>query len=118
MNAEIKRLWVEDLRQNPDLQGTGSLRKGDKFCCLGRLCEVFKKEVGQGEWDHNNDFVLAGCRDDGLLPAAVVKWAELNDNSPTVTDPEDPDGYAGLTELNDGRHYTFAQLADLIEEQL
>jgi hypothetical protein len=118
MNAEIKKLWVEDLRQNPDLQGTGSLRKGDKFCCLGRLCEVFKNQSSQGDWDHNNDFVLAGHRDNGVLPVAVAEWAGLDDVNPSATPPEDTDGRASLAELNDSGHYTFVQLADIIEEQL
>ncbi len=38
MNAEIKKLWIEDLRAHPDMQGRGKLMINGKSCCLGRLC--------------------------------------------------------------------------------
>lgn len=48
MNAEVRRLWVEDLRANPDKQGKGYLTRMDtvngvsveRDCCLGRLCKL------------------------------------------------------------------------------
>ena len=42
MNAEVKKLWIDDLRAHPELQGRERMKSGDgtQFCCLGRLCEL------------------------------------------------------------------------------
>jgi hypothetical protein len=117
MNAEIKKLWVEDLRQNPELQGTGYLRSGNKFCCLGRLCELFKRETGKGEWLKSGRFAVGDDSDKKILVPPVIVWAGMNSINPAVTDPNTKSG-DNLAALNDSGRYTFLQLADLIEEQL
>jgi hypothetical protein len=117
MNAEIKKLWVEDLRQNPDLQGTGYLRPGNKFCCLGRLCELFKRETGKGEWLESGRFAVGGDSDNILLVPPVIVWAGMNSINPPVTNPNTKSG-DNLANLNDSGDFTFPQLADLIEAQL
>ena len=45
MNENAKK-WVKALRSGEFEQGTGYLRKGDKFCCLGVACAVYQDEVG------------------------------------------------------------------------
>jgi hypothetical protein len=115
MNTNIKRLWVEDLRQNPDLQGTGKLKRGDKFCCLGRLCEVYRKETGKGEWDDDGIFILqtndVESYDCVTLPPNVVEWAGLNCVSPSIEGNQ-------LADLNDAGILTFPDIADLIDKHL
>lgn len=43
MNPEIKTKWVEALRSGKYKQGKKSLRsrEGDKYCCLGVLCDLY-----------------------------------------------------------------------------
>lgn len=40
MNFKLKDKWVTALRSGKYEQGSGRLRNGDKFCCLGVLCDV------------------------------------------------------------------------------
>lgn len=40
MNKEIARKWVDALRSGEYKQTRGRLRSGDRFCCLGVLCEI------------------------------------------------------------------------------
>ncbi len=43
MNKTYKKLWVEALRSDKYKQGRNRLRRDNKFCCLGVLCDVFRK---------------------------------------------------------------------------
>ena len=111
MKADIKRLWVEDLIANPELQGRGQLKTEEgKFCCLGRLCALYQKETGNGEWNHGFK-----CSEEDhsffLLPNAVQRWAGLESASPLVDDHP-------LASYNDELKKTFPEIAALIEEYL
>ncbi len=46
---EIMQKWIDALRSGSYTQMRGSLRKGDCFCALGVLCDIYAKE-GIGEW--------------------------------------------------------------------
>lgn len=117
MNEEIKKLWVDALRSGEYKQGKKKLHKkgrdGDRFCCLGVLCDLAVKagvpvkvrdEGGRITYNHRQ----------GLLPVIVSDWAGLPDDNPHVDLAGE---LVGLTELNDkGRRFT--TIAKLIEEQL
>lgn len=45
----LRTKWTTALRSGEYRQGTGKLRDGDAFCCLGVLCDVF----GQGQWSRD-----------------------------------------------------------------
>lgn len=51
---EVKDKWIEALQSGKYAQGTGALRSedGEKFCCLGVLCDI----LDPGGWDSENDF--------------------------------------------------------------
>lgn len=40
MTAEMKAKWLEALRSGKYKQGRNLLRNGDKYCCLGVLCDI------------------------------------------------------------------------------
>lgn len=40
MSPELKTRWLEALRSGEYKQGRAYLRKDDKFCCLGVLCDL------------------------------------------------------------------------------
>ena len=105
MNQECKIKWVEALRSGEYQQGQGGLRIADKYCCLGVLLDVCS---GKGNW----------------IQMSGGGWSYVvNDDSRTGYPPND---YMGLSrenaekaaEKNDAHGWTFAQIADWVEEAL
>lgn len=118
MNKRIKAKWLEALRSGRYKQGRDKLKNGDKFCCLGVLCDLHRLEnnktrklkLGWGEGETYLD-------EDAILPDAVMEWAGLETKNPIVEDYD-------LATFNDGykgckvRPHTFKQIAKLIEKHL
>lgn len=120
MKSDIKAQWIAALRSGEYEQGHGLLHPTDNtYCCLGVLCDLHAK-AGLGMWvDDRYNGVLE------VLPIDVQVWAQLQDWCPDVSIPVDGDvGRFTLAEINDGRPvdgirpHTFAEIADLIEQQL
>jgi hypothetical protein len=78
---EARKLWVEALRSGEFKQGKQYLcsvtRRGERFCCLGVLCEMFIR--------HEGDLNVVDC-DTGereyagretYVPAIVKEWSGL-----------------------------------------
>lgn len=113
MNQRIKSLWVEKLRSGEYEQGRHQLKSGNKFCCLGVLCNIYLKENGK-EWDIEEN----GWSGFLLLPPDVRIWAGLPDINPEVScsfvnGPEN----RKLSSLND-TGASFLQIANWIEASL
>lgn len=124
MNPKIKARWITRLRSGEVPQTSGHLRDAHGQCCLGVLCELAVEDkvipvapVG------DLGFHQYGVEDDvqdGILPNAVVDWAGLPEQDPSVdTDADDEEDVRerSLSDLNDSG-WTFTEIADLIEEQL
>lgn len=135
LKPEIKTRWLEALRSGDYTQGQNALRKqtpaGVQHCCLGVLVELALED---GIVKRRSDNTAAGTaifvdKHSNLLIAlpsspAVVEWAL--ESNPTghegavsnlsVTTTDGNRDY--LTGLNDSGRHTFADIADLIEEQL
>lgn len=129
MNQEVKAAWVSALRSGEYEQGIAALRSGNKFCCLGVLCDIAIKQFDLDvEVEHKE-----GCSDptccnsfeyDGegsFLPPSVQDWAEMPDKIGKLETPVDFSGATGgrlfsLYAANDAG-LTFEQIADIIEEQ-
>ena len=126
MRKEIAERWVAALRSGEYEQSAGFLQTKEGYCCLGVLCDLHMRDTGDGEW-LPPEFAVGQWRlryrdDRGVdgehtPPLGVQEWADMED-TPKVffrhrlgTEMRD-----ALANLNDGG-YTFAQLADLIEEQ-
>lgn len=113
MNKRIKKLWIEALTSGEYKQGKHALRKGDRFCCLGVLCDLYRKEKG-GQWKR---VTLASGQafhdEEATLPEKVRKWAKLEDDNPAIDHPK----YDCLAEANDAG-VKFPRIADLIEKYL
>ena len=124
MNSQIKQKWVDALRSGKYTQAQSKLYSGDGFCCLGVLCDIYAKEVGDIAWvkkDPSKTWIDVDKWDywyfddqSEVLPDCVCKWAELDEN--------DPDVYKNcvlttLASLND-KGVTFEDLSEVIEEQL
>ena len=104
MNKEIKDRWLIALRSGDYIQGTGSLKIDDSFCCLGVLCDILQKDLNT-YWDDDS---FENTSD--LLPEIVWKYAELPDSDPGI------DGTRTLSSCNDFRRNSFEEIADLIEK--
>ena len=114
MNAEVKKLWIDDLRAHPELQGRGTMmdaygamKEYQRFCCLGRLCQL-AVDAGEFSWSYFRENNLSLVT--GYLPAPVVAWAGLDDRRPEAE---------GVTlENHNDNGKSFPQIADLIERYL
>lgn len=110
MNPDIKQQWIAALRSGKYKQTQGALRKNNKFCCLGVLCDL----SGLYEWrQHNKEGQIISFSYDGVigvLPHAIADWADLEQR-----DPQTEGGV--LSGLND-QGYTFKKIASIIEEEL
>jgi len=125
MNKRIKKLWIEALGEYE--QGFGQLRKGNKFCCLGVLCDLHAKELGRN-WETAG---VDGINEDSYLdhtlalPPMVFAWAGLDNDNPLIEAGDGPKGTdLSLAGYNDGekekgtKSRNFAEIATLIEEYL
>lgn len=113
MKTSIKKLWVDALRSGKYQQGKKQLRTGEKFCCLGVLCDLYHKETGEGKWV-DNAFWVDRVKADVALPFAVVEWSGCPDANPDVK------AGLGIGNLATANDYgaTFSKIADIIEAQL
>lgn len=136
MREDVAKMWVEDLRQNADLQGEGALCSDGKFCCLGRLCELAlnyipgleKKQIEHAWLNHDDlDFnygVNGSVFDDSILPEVVRQWADLKLCAPIA---KIDNIMFSLIALNDGFYMmdesesyskkNFNEIADIIEKE-
>ena len=109
MNKSVKNKWLKALRSGEYTQGHFRLvTNDDKFCCLGVLCDLAVR-AGITEWEKSK---TGWCVDKNVsyLPNSVMNWSGLE------RDPVS-DGSA-LSDLNDSYFLSFANIADIIEDQL
>lgn len=126
LNEHAKK-WIAALRSEKYTQGCGALqvktyRDDPEFCCLGVACEVYREEVG-GHWgpgvphpdkDFGSMFSFIdadGGSRTGSLPKGVADWLGLSDGSGGLMKNSIP-----LVGLNDRAHLSFAEIADIIED--
>lgn len=110
MVSDVKKEWIAALRSDEFKQTTGQLKTDSGFCCLGVLCELYRRKHG-GEWALSNTFENHSA----VIPYAVKAWAGLRSCNPDVLVDGDQ---IGLAHVNDVLKYPFSKIADLIEEQL
>jgi hypothetical protein len=72
--------WAENLEADEDKQCRRGLRVGDEYCALGLLCELHRKETGEGQWVHTLEDAWeyrAGIVTKAMFPPVMVfKWAD------------------------------------------
>jgi hypothetical protein len=76
INENAQKL-VDALRSGEFKQGQSQLRFGDRYCCLGVACELYRRETGDGEWREahdDGDFVFSLGDERYYLPKAVCEW--------------------------------------------
>lgn len=82
VDPAVRDEWVAALRSGEFKQATGRLRRSDTgYCCLGVLCEIYRRKTGNGKWVQEHDewkFVTGPGKSDSdvaLLPEPVARWA-------------------------------------------
>jgi len=104
MTAEMKAKWLEALRSGKYQQGKNFLREGDRYCCLGVLCEldgakwtkpdsyrngVYRSDHGEVHCPDDRRLVdlgldreiagrAAGRNDSGKSFSEIADWLEAN----------------------------------------
>lgn len=121
MNKEVKAKWIEALNSGEFVQGRKWMKRNvdgqEQFCCLGVLCELYRGE-NTPEKEMEDLFPMQNERvrlNTATLPCKVASWAGL----PIPKEYFDSAGYryGTLADLND-KGYTFAEIAQVIEEKL
>lgn len=114
MKKDIMGKWVAALRSGEFNQARGRLRTDTGFCCLGVLCEIFRRENPHlAQWNEqlrfeiNTSNVKKKIHDD-KLPDVVISWAHMNTASGTL-------GSTSLGMRNDDG-VNFEDIADIIEK--
>jgi hypothetical protein len=109
MNKIVKKKWLKALRSGEYKQGGGRLRSGNKYCCLGVLCDL----TPEVKWVTNivdasaRYLVESGTQQVfGFLPVDLREKLGIS-----------PDEQKELSLLNDNG-YTFEEIANVIEEHL
>ena len=123
MNPEIKQLWIAALESGEYTQGRFRLctqleRDVREYCCLGVLCDLYKKQTGNGRWIESSENIVAFAPNNDsptnyieALPYSVVRWAGLTQSDPLI-------GIYRATNLNDVESWTFAEIAAEIRSEL
>lgn len=115
MDKAIKRKWVKALRSGKYKQAREALKRGDRYCCLGVLCNVLGAEWVRLEGDIAavlGETFLNSPGEEVLRPSVL---RTLGFTKPRQTK---------LTTMNDGlpseniEPHNFNQIADYIEKHM
>lgn len=127
MDKQIKDLWIAALESGEYRQGVRRLRQSSDedvtgtFCCLGVLCDLYKKHTGNGHWIKESDDIRPdgvykwcdGTEADVTFPSqSVIDWAGLGYPQVIIK------GTANFLEIHNDAGRTFAEIAKAIREQL
>lgn len=108
MKRSIARAWAKALESGEYKQVKGALRKGDKFCCLGVLCNLHAQE--HPELAAQQKRKSSYLNEDVDLPAEVQEWAGMRTDFGYIK-------YGScLVTMNDDEGKTFPELAKVIRK--
>lgn len=91
MNKTFKRKWVKALRSGRYEQGQSCLKQGDRFCCLGVLCQITNarnwnshamptsSQLKRFGLDNDVSLTLASMNDAGSTFKQIAKYIETKD---------------------------------------
>lgn len=95
--------WIKALRSGKYKQTTGSLRDDKGHCCLGVLCAITPYKYNYTKLHKTT------------LPNKVINLVGTMDSNPWVKVKGNPH-VTTLANLNDIQHKSFAEIADIIEQ--
>ena len=109
MDQKIAEKWVAALRSGEYKQGQDRLKDGDRYCCLGVLCDLHAREHADYPYSHAADGVDTFYGNRVILPGVALEWAGMSSPYGTVNGTT-------LVNIND-RGATFDEIAGVIERQ-
>jgi hypothetical protein len=109
-HAEIMTEWTRRLESGDYLQGRGKLQEGDRYCCLGVLCEIAVEQGVIRRPAMVGGVVTYDNYSTAHLPYSVAYWSGI---TPEGRLSSKVGGWEDLTQLNDNG-YTFKQIAEVI----
>jgi hypothetical protein len=111
MTDHAKDLLIQALCSGKVIQNAGSLRRFNKFCPLGVLCELHRLETKTLEWQlvGNGRYAYGGSA--FFLPKVVRVWAGLAEADPRL-------GCATVSHWNDVLKVSLPRIAELVERYL
>lgn len=119
MNPEIKKLWLEALRDPKARQCTGKLEDmNGANCPLGLLARLYQKQFPEdlNIYPHTDKTYIVFVCKSKVFPLSMIKWAGLKDEfNPNI---KYNNQICNVADLNDTFRLNFSQIADIIEEQL
>ena len=117
---EVFEHWIAALRSCQYKQTDGQLRAGmsNKFCCVGVLCELARKDGAPAKWSvwggfvykealNNTPHIFTEKSEEGEMPEIYRKYLKL-----TVKEVEN------LYKMNDDQEKSFEEIANHIEQKL
>lgn len=107
LNENAKK-WVAALRSGEYKQAKQYLRRGNSYCCLGVLCDLYAKDR-LVQWNGNT----FDNRDQDLS-SNVCAWVGLRDRDGAYMTKSGVE--ISLTNRNDTGN-TFSEIADIIESE-
>jgi hypothetical protein len=109
MKRSIARKWAKALESGEYKQGKGRLRKGDKWCCLGVLCNLHAQAHPEiaAKQKHKSRYM----NHESVLPEEVQDWAGMNSDDGYITYGND------LVGMNDMKGMSFAEIAKVIRKE-
>lgn len=103
------KVWTDALRSKKYPKAEGLLRdiggEEEKFCALGVLCELYRREHPLSHWD-NYQFVSDTDESDTRPPDEVLEWAGVPKGEVNV-----------VMEMNDNEQRSFEYIAEYLEAQ-
>ena len=126
---ELHESWIKALRSGKYKQGRRQLRSGDKYCCMGVLCDI----SGFGKWENRSDIDAIGNdnysyvvdvyvggdkveekqRESFYIPDIVATLAGIAPRGRGLSSNE-----KSLTYMNDFLELSFMEIADWLEGKL
>lgn len=107
--------WVSALRSGKYEQGQEYLNSQNKFCCLGVLCEVAKKNGVELKIEvDEEDNTVSYNGSNGVLSKPVMNWAGIQNICGSYINSRNQE--MTLTGLNDTQRMSFKQIANIIEK--
>ena len=112
---KLAKRWIAALRSSKYKQGYGYLVSGNKYCCLGVLCDVAKKEFGIIKNISDFTFPKEGNWV-GTLPISLTEYLYLDGG---VDGRDFKTILMGMNDGKDGKdRKRFSTIANYLEENL
>jgi hypothetical protein len=109
MKRSIARKWAQALESGEYKQGTGQLRKGDKFCALGVLCNLHAQEYPEIATKEKVKSRYLGASTE--LPLDVMVWAGMTSSNGYISCGNN------VVNMNDGLGMTFKEIAKVVRKK-